>query len=197
VDGGQGVGHVVGEHDAVAGQIDRGLQKLRQRELAGAVFLQRQRQPGHGAGDTDAERGIARFGDVGLAVGPEKNLWRGRGRRGLAIVDGDVLMTLGRVDHHEAAAADIARARIAHGQREAGGDRRIDRVAALAQYIGADPRPDLLLRHHHAVFGDDGMNGVCRGRRVGAAALLLPGGGSAKCDRQRDGGEDEAPFRSK
>ena len=62
------------------------------------------------------------------------------------------------MDHHEAAAADIAGARIGHRQRKAGGDRGIHRIAALPQDIGADLRRELFLRHHHAVFGRNGVN---------------------------------------
>ena len=141
-----------------------GFEQIRQREFAGAVFLQRQRQSRDGAGHADAERGIARLRDIGLAVGAEKHVARGRGRRGLAIVDGDVLVAIRRVDDHEAAAADVSGARIGHRHRKAGRDRGIDRIAATPQDIGADLRRDLLLRHHHAVFGGDGMNGI-GGRR--------------------------------
>ena len=124
-----------------------------------------------GAGNADAERGIARLGYIGLAVGPEKNRRRGGGRRGLAVIDGDVLAALPGVDHHKPAAADVSRARIGHGQRESGGHRRIDRIAAAPEHVGADPCRDFLLRHHHAVLGGDGMNGIKRGRPVGVAPL--------------------------
>ena len=59
------------------------------------------------------------------------------------------------MDHHEAAAADIAGARIGHRQREADRDRGIHRVAAALQNVDADARRQRLLRHHHAVLGDD------------------------------------------
>ena len=85
----------------------------------------------------------------------EKRFGVDRCRRGLAIIDGDIL-AVGAVDHHEAAAADIAGARIGHGQGEGCGDRGVDGIAAPLQNIGADPRRDRLLRHHHAVFGRDG-----------------------------------------
>ena len=42
------------------------------------------------------------------------------------------------VDEHETATADVARFRVGDGQREAGGDRRIDRVAAGSEYRFAD-----------------------------------------------------------
>ena len=69
------------------------------------------------------------------------------------------------------AAADVAGAGIGDGERKAGGDRGVDRVAAPPQDVGADLRRDPLLRHHHAVLGDYGAD--CRkiGRRVSAALL--------------------------
>ena len=61
------------------------------------------------------------------------------------------------MNDHKAAAADIAGARIGHGQRKADRDRGVDRIAALLQNVGADPRGHRLLRHHHAVRGGDGL----------------------------------------
>ena len=98
---------------------------------------------------------VARFLRIGVALGVEKRFGVDRCRRGLAIIDGDIL-AVGAVDHHEAAAADIAGPRISHGQSEGRGDRGVDGIAAPLQNVGADPRRDRLLRHHHAVFGRDG-----------------------------------------
>ena len=98
------------------------------------------------------------FCRVGLAVGVEEDVARGGGGRGLAIVDrGSHWHAAGarpQVDHHVAAAADIAGARIGHRQRETGRHRRIDRVAALLQDLDADAGRARLLRHHHAVARD-------------------------------------------
>ena len=69
----------------------------------------------------------------------------------------------GAMNDHKAAAADIAGARIGHGQREADRDRGVDRIAALLQNVGADPRGHRLLRHHHAVRGGDGLRVADRG----------------------------------
>ncbi len=44
------------------------------------------------------------------------------------------------MDQHEAAAAEIAGARIGHRQRKADGDRGIHRIAALPQNVDADAR---------------------------------------------------------
>ena len=105
----------------------------------------------------------------GLPSEPEENIARCRSRRGLAIIDRDVLVAVGEMDHHEAAAADIAGAGIGDGQRKTGRDRGIDRVAALPQNVGADPRGDLLLRHDQAVLGDDRMNAAGGRRHIGVA----------------------------
>ena len=169
----QRVGHVVGDDKAVAGKLDRRLEDFGQRKIAGAEFFQRQRQARHRAGHADAERGIARFGIIRLAIGAEEDIARHRGRTGLAIVDRDVLAALGGMDHHETAAADIAGARIGDRQRKAGCDRGIHRIAAPAQDVGADLRGDLLLRHHHAVFCGDGLHGIERRRRVKTALLRV------------------------
>ena len=66
-----------------------------------------------------------------------------------------VSSTVGEVNHHEAAAADIAGARIADGERKTDRDGGIHRIAALLQDVDADMRRAGLLRHHHAVAGGD------------------------------------------
>ena len=128
----QRIGDIVLDRDAVARKLDRGRDQFGERELSRAVFRVREREPGHRAGHADRERGLARLARVGVALLVEEDVARGRGRRGLAIVDRDVDVAVGEVDHHVAAAADIAGARIGHREREAGRDRGIDRVAALA-----------------------------------------------------------------
>ena len=104
---------------------------------------------------------------------------------GLAVVDGDVLVAFRRVNDHETAAADVSGARIGYGQRKAGGDRGIDRIAALPQDIGAYLCSDLFLRHDHAVFGNNAMNGV-GGERYVFASFLLGRRGQAKRNKQCD-----------
>ena len=106
----------------------------------------------------------------------EKHRGRGGGRRGLAIVDGDVLIVFRQMDHHEAAAADIAGARISDGERKGGGDRGVDRIAAAIQDLDADARGAAFLRHHHAVDGTD--------------ALHLRNGWRARSRRDLGGGRD-------
>ena len=74
----------------------------------------------------------------------------------------------GEMDHHEAAAADIAGAGIGDGQCETDGDCGIDRIAAAVEDLDADTRGALLLRHHHAVVRKD-RRGRRAARRLGRA----------------------------
>ena len=83
---------------------------------------------------------LARLRRIGLAVGVEEHVLGRRRRRGLAIVDGDRRSSVGAMDEHEAAAAEIAGARQGDGEREADRDRRVDRVAAALQDVEPDVR---------------------------------------------------------
>ncbi len=64
-------------------------------------------------------------------------------------------LALAQADDHVAAAADIAGAGIGDRHCKPGGDRGVDRVAALLQHGEADPRGARFLRDHHAVAGFD------------------------------------------
>ena len=141
---------VVGDRNAVARQRDRRRHQIGEREMAGAVFRFRERQPRDCSRHADGKRGVARLLRIGVALRIEERRGVDRRRRGLAIVDHRVVAA-GAVDHHESAAADIAGTRIGHRHGEADRDRRIDRVAALLENLDADPRRQRLLRHHHAV----------------------------------------------
>ncbi len=148
---GQRLRPVVGEGEAVARHRNRRRDQIGQRETAGAVFVLGQREAGDGAGHADGKRGIARFLRIGIALRIEKAFGVDAARRGFAIIDRGVV-AIGEVDHHEAAAAEIAGARIADGQRKADRDRGIHRIAALLQNVVADAGRARLLRHHHAVL---------------------------------------------
>ena len=113
---------------------------------------------------------------IGVTVCIEKGFVGDQRRRGFAIVDRGIVA--GRlVDQHETAAAEIAGARIGHGERKACGNRGIHRIAALPQNVGADARRGRFLRHHHAVLGDDHLR---------MSDLLV----AARRDRQREEAND-------
>ena len=107
-----GVLELVADLVAVARQLDRRRDQLRQLEFAGAVFLQRERQARDGARHADAEALIARFRRIGVALARRgrSRAWspparsrdsRWRCRAGPRLP--------GEMDHHEAAAADDCR----------------------------------------------------------------------------------------
>ena len=92
------------------------------------------------------------------------------------------------MDHHEAAAADIAGPGIGDGKRKSCRDRRIDGVAALAQDVAADLRGDLLLRHHDTVLGADGRSAVCGRGHIGVAGK----GACGENETKRESRHEEA-----
>ena len=141
--------------NAFAREPDRGRDQVGEGELPGAIALFRKRKPRDRTGHADREGGIARFRRISIAVGVEEDVARGRGRRGLAVVDRDVGVVMRKVDHHVAAAADIAGARIGHRHREADRNRGIHRIAALLQHFDADACRAPFLRHDHTVAGGD------------------------------------------
>ena len=105
------------------------------------------------------------------------------------------------MDQHEAAAAQIAGARQRDGEREAHRDRGIDRVAAGAQHIDADPRCRRLLARHHAVRRDDRENTrILRNDRLnrgGRRCRLRIGGLRSPRHRERDRGGKEASEKAR
>ena len=142
----------------------------------------RQRETCDRARHAHRECGVARFFRIGLAFCVEKHrLGRGR-RRGFAIVDRRIFTGLAEMDHHEAAAADIACARISHRERETDRHRGIDRVATTIEHFNPDTGGTLLLRHHHAVVRQYRLRGG-DDRRPRDRRDLGVGGGA---EHQRD-----------
>ena len=158
----QRIGEVVVHRQPLAGERDRGRDKLGEGELARAVFAPGELEARHRARHADSQARPARLERIGFTVGVEEHVLGRRRRRRLAIVDGDRLAEIGAVDQHEAAAADIAGARQGDREREADRHRRIDRIAAEAEHVPADPGGGRLLRDHHAVPCGDRK----RGRRA-------------------------------
>ena len=78
-----------------------------------------------------------------------------RRRRGLAIIDSEIAIIFGEMDHHEAATADIAGAWIGDCEREADCDGGIDRIAAAIENFNADAGRALFLGDHQAVMRED------------------------------------------
>ena len=106
-----------------------------------------------------------------------------------------VFFCLGEMDQHEAAAAEISRARQGHGERKADRNRRIDRIAAAPENLDADFRRLPFLRDDHAVARQHRQNARAlrddrRAERLGARAK----GKEEKRKGGRDGGKRPARF---
>jgi hypothetical protein len=147
----QGIGEARFHGNAVARQcLGRG-DEFGEGEAARTVEAVRLGQPPHGAGHPHRLAAAGGGRAVGLAVRVEEHIGAGGGRRGLAVIEGDDLLALRAVDHHEAAAAEVARAGQGHGEREPHRYGGVDRIAAGLQDRDADLRGARLLRRDHAV----------------------------------------------
>ena len=102
---------------------------------------------GHAA---NRSRYADRFGTVDAFVLGEHGL-AGGGRCRFAIFDDQGLEAGAWRDDHEAAAADVARGRIGHGQGEFGGDGGVNGIASLEKNISTHVGGRRRDRHHHAV----------------------------------------------
>jgi hypothetical protein len=164
----QRIGDILFDRDAVARQRNRRRDQLRQREFARAVFRMRQRQSRDRPGHAHRQRRFARFLRIGIALRVEEHVAGGGGGRGLAIVDRDLGVRAGQLDHHVAATAEIAGFRIGHRHREADRHRGVDRIAPPLHHLDADAGGARLLPHHHAVAGGD----RCERRLLRKARIL-------------------------
>ena len=196
----QRVGDVLVDGEALTRERDGGRDEVGEGELARPVFAPRELEASDGSGHADREPGIARLERIGLAVGVEEHVLGRRGRRGLAVVDRDRLIKIGAMDQHEAAAADVARARQGDGEREADRDRRIDGVAAALEHVQPDARRRRLLAHDHPMPGDDrasGGEGGDDGRLVGAGCGRKAKAKEGEGGEKREGLKGQVPWRRK
>ena len=154
----------VGDHEAVTGEGDGGLDQAAPGELA--VLLPGEVQPRHGARHSHGQVAVVVPVGVVVAVLVQEHL--GMGSRGcyLAEVVG-VRLAVFRAEQEESAPADVARGGVGDGQGERGGDRGIHRAAAVGERPAADLRGQRDLAHHHALAGAHGLSGPGpeRGRR--------------------------------
>jgi hypothetical protein len=98
------------------------------------------RQSGHGARHPGRAIAIARIAWLLVIKGGF-----GRQRRDRTIVE-RIGPALGRhIDQHKAVAPEVPGARQGDGQRKPRRHRRIDRIAAPGEYVGADPAGDVVL----------------------------------------------------
>src|SRR5678815_3966971 len=99
-----------------AGELSRGFDELRPGEFAGAVLLERELHPAHCARNTRGaiadERSTFAFDEVAALV--EIHVAMRSAGRHLAVINRG-RSTVPQTDHHEAAAAEIARGRMRDG----------------------------------------------------------------------------------
>ncbi len=160
------IGDIGLDREAVVRERDRRRQQVGEREFSRAILGMRERQACNGAGHADRQRRVAGLLRVGLTLVVEETVALDRGRCGLTIVDRGVDAALREMDHHVAAAADVAGARIGHRHGEGSRDCGIDGIAALLQHVNAHARRARFLRHHHAVARGRGLrrSGIAGGR---------------------------------
>src|SRR6516162_1758621 len=98
----------------------------------------RECKAGDGPGHANRKRAIARLFRIGIAFSIEKHCLACRSWRGLAIVNCQVAVIFGEMDHHESAAADVASAWISDRKCKTDRNCRIDRVTAAIEDFDAD-----------------------------------------------------------
>ena len=148
----QRAGQAVGDHDAVAGERDRRRKKPAPGQLA--VRLPGHVQPGHGPRDADRQMAVVVPVLVVDAVFQEHRRAGAGGRRLPEVVRHG--RTRRRPVEEEAAPADIAGGGMGHREREGGGHRGVDRVAAVPERLDPHLGRHEVLGGHHPVAGPRG-----------------------------------------
>ena len=112
----------------------------------------------------------------------QKHLTCCGGRCGLAVVDKDLFIGLGKMNQHEAAAANVACSGKRHSQRKPCRHSCINGIAALLEHIEANLAGQLLRAHDHAfatvggqvaVLVIDNRRVCCGHCRQGALGIAL------------------------
>ena len=163
---------------AIGGEAASWFANIGPRQFAGAVFLLGESEAGDGAGDAagaPAHGGGAGTGFEDVAIGAEIHVAAGGGGGGLAVVDGDGA-TVGEVDHHEAAAADVSGERIDDGEGEADGDARVHGVTAFFE-------------NFHTGFGREIVNG-CDHAMLGLNRRPLGESARSRCQNEGERGDE-------
>jgi hypothetical protein len=171
------------DDEPLAGDPDRGPQRLRERERA--VAAQRRRPPAHGAGNADRQAAVARRVERQRRAVLDEGAGVHRLRRALAVVVGAHAPPAGVVGDHEAAAADAARERLGdaeHGRRRDGG---VGRVVAAAKRPDRLARRQAVDRRGGAAAAGRGRGGGVQGRWRGGVCGRRRGDRDGERDRQR------------
>src|SRR5690606_231697 len=179
---GERAGEAGHDGEAVARAADGGPDQLA--PGPGGVALVREREAGDRAGHAhrqvavvvDARGVLARRVQEHLRVRAERRLLAEVEARGAAVRE---------ADHDESAAADVAGRGVRDGEREAGRDRGVQRVAAGGEHLLADAAGDLRRGDDHAAGRADGRGGRVR-RGTGGRRRLWR---AAAAGRERERGQ--------
>ena len=137
------------QNEALGGQPDRGGQQLLARP--GAVCLARHLEARDRAGGADGKIAVGAGARDRVALRVQIHRLRRGQRRALAEVE-EGGGSVGHADRHEAAAAQVTRGRIDHGQRIAHRHGRIDGIAAGLQHVHPNLGREVLGGHDHPVL---------------------------------------------
>ncbi len=110
--------------------------------------------PHHRAGHADRKPAFARAIGNDVALRIEVHVARRAQRGFLAKID-EALASIVHADQHEPATADVAAARIDHGEGVPDGNRRVDRVAAGLEHVEPSLGGEALLGDDHGVRRSD------------------------------------------
>ncbi len=136
------------------------------------IAIQRVNQSGHGAGNTCRLVAITGFFRVGFSIRAEEHINRGCQRRRFAVIDGNRALLIRKVHQHKTTTTQITRLRQCNGEREPCGYRRIDGIAARAQYLRTDFAGQSLLGNDHTSATDDRVKTISKTNEWRIAAVL-------------------------
>ena len=119
----------------------------------------------HRAGHTNNQISGAGLFRIDLSCLIQKHSGRRFFGRLFPVVDGRRFALAGEINHHEAAAPEVACGRPSHGQRKAGRDGGIDGVTALLQNLYTDVGCNGVDGHNCGVCERDRLSGGLRRRR--------------------------------
>jgi hypothetical protein len=146
-------------------------------EGQGAVALECQQEPRHRA--RHAGGGVAEElpGAIDLAIRADEQVGGGGGRGPLAVVDEHLPGSVGEVQQHEAAAGQVAGARIGHGEGQPRGHGCIHGIAAGPEHLDARFGGEAFRAADHALPCDRGQKAlpVVDDRHGGSGGFLRAG----------------------
>ena len=167
------------DDEAIVGVADRGRDRLRERDRP--VLVEQRLPAGERARDRDR---LDATRDVRGAAAPQQLLACHQRTRAAARVERDQSFLFGAPEEREHVATDASHHRLDDGQHRRGGDRGVDRVAAVLEDVECRGRRERLARGRDAVGRIDG--GPPRHRRNTRRQFLRLALSTAETRAQRE-----------